>query len=214
MGAVAVVKYSIVVGFKYCRRFIWYEKCSCHTSYDNFPSNVHTRELQPLRHDICYNDVIFSVANALRSKFVFAIKLVLWYGFTVYHSVFIISLLSPGIYCTPSYHRGKSVWTDMTSLYAGSPMIQCKVVVPTSSPSSLEETGDSLDGSTCKKPRTQFTPKQLIYLEDRFAENDLPTFKDREDMARELNLTQMHLQVRCLVPLYSCSRIFLNIPLS
>ena len=78
-------------------------------------------------------------------------------------------------------------------------MIQCKVVVPTSSPSPLEEEiGDGLGGSTCKKPRTQFTPKQLIYLEDRFAHNMLPTIKDREDMARELDLTQMHIQVSCL----------------
>ena len=107
------------------------------------------------------------------------------------------TLLSLGIYCTPSYYRGP-VWADMNSLHAGSPMMQCKVVMPKSSLSSSEEIGDSLDGNTCKKPRTQFTPKQLMYLEDKFAEERFPTLKDREDMAKELDLTQMHIQVRYL----------------
>ena len=66
LRAVAVVKFSIwlqilkISGFKYRRRLNWHGKYSCSASYDNFLSNVYTREMQPLCiwHDICYDDII------------------------------------------------------------------------------------------------------------------------------------------------------------
>ena len=59
LRAVAVVKDIFSVSFEYYRRLIWYEKYSCSASYDNFPSKVHTRDMQLLRQDMCYDDVIF-----------------------------------------------------------------------------------------------------------------------------------------------------------
>lgn len=52
-----------------------------------------------------------------------------------------------------------------------------------------------------KKPRTQFTPKQLRHLEEKFLENQFPNAKDREAIANELDLTQQHIQVimKCIL---------------
>lgn len=46
-----------------------------------------------------------------------------------------------------------------------------------------------------KKSRTQFTPKQLFYLEEKFLENQFPNFKERVAISKELDLTQHHVQV-------------------
>ena len=48
---------------------------------------------------------------------------------------------------------------------------------------------------TTKKPRTQFTPKQLYYLEEKFEKNRFPNAKEREAIAKELDLTLNHIQV-------------------
>ena len=46
-----------------------------------------------------------------------------------------------------------------------------------------------------KKSRTQFTPRQLYYLEEKFLTNQFPTSKEREIISKELDLTQHHIQV-------------------
>ena len=46
-----------------------------------------------------------------------------------------------------------------------------------------------------KKSRTQFTPRQLFYLEEKFLENQFPSSKEREAISKELDLTQHHIQV-------------------
>ena len=79
LRAVAVVKDSIIVGFKYHRRLIsviWHEKYSCSASYDNFPSNVHSKEMHPLWHGMSYNDVIFSVLKYITFLFLRVSKII------------------------------------------------------------------------------------------------------------------------------------------
>lgn len=46
-----------------------------------------------------------------------------------------------------------------------------------------------------KKTRTQFTPKQILHLEEKFLENQFPSAREREAIANELNLTTQHIQV-------------------
>lgn len=51
-----------------------------------------------------------------------------------------------------------------------------------------------------KKPRTQYTPHQLLYLQERFLENHFPSIKAKENMAKELELKPYHVQVKPLAP--------------
>ena len=53
----------------------------------------------------------------------------------------------------------------------------------------------SQQDKSSKKPRTQFLPKQLYRLEEKFLENQFPNGKEREDIAKELELTPHHIQV-------------------
>ncbi|CAI8041317.1 Homeobox protein goosecoid-2, partial [Geodia barretti] len=60
--------------------------------------------------------------------------------------------------------------------------------------------GSSFEGgegaaASSKKPRTIFTPKQLLYLEEEFAKNQFPNMETRKKMAKTLDLTQQHIQV-------------------
>lgn len=57
--------------------------------------------------------------------------------------------------------------------------------------------GNGLDseGGTVKKPRTVFTPKQLLHLEEEFVKNQFPSMEQRKQIAKDLDLTQQHIQV-------------------
>lgn len=57
--------------------------------------------------------------------------------------------------------------------------------------------GSGLDseGGVVKKPRTVFTPKQLLHLEEEFAKNQFPSMEQRKQIAKDLDLTQQHIQV-------------------
>ena len=57
----------------------------------------------------------------------------------------------------------------------------------------------SYDGEigVSKKPRTVFSPKQLLYLEEEFLKNQFPNMEQRKKIAKTLDLTQQHIQV-CL----------------
>ncbi|XP_019864471.1 PREDICTED: homeobox protein ceh-8-like isoform X2 [Amphimedon queenslandica] len=74
--------------------------------------------------------------------------------------------------------------------------------VLTSASTSEESPGPSSCGSVTrkdilspKKTRTQFSPKQLVYLEECFLKNRFPSAKERESIAEELDLTTQHIQV-------------------
>ena len=57
--------------------------------------------------------------------------------------------------------------------------------------------GSSLDaeGGVAKKPRTVFTPKQLLHLEEQFVKTQFPNMEQRRKIAKDLDLTQQHIQV-------------------
>lgn len=69
--------------------------------------------------------------------------------------------------------------------------------------------GNGLDseGGSVKKPRTVFTPKQLLHLEEEFVKNQFPSMEQRKQIAKDLDLTQQHIQVRTSTNL--CSAQFL-----
>lgn len=46
-----------------------------------------------------------------------------------------------------------------------------------------------------KKSRTQFTPQQMLYLEEKYSECAFPKLEEREKMAKHLNLSQQVVQV-------------------
>ena len=54
---------------------------------------------------------------------------------------------------------------------------------------------DAPEGGVVKKPRTVFTPKQLLYLEEEFLKNQFPNMEQRRNIAKALDLTQQHIQV-------------------
>ena len=64
-----------------------------------------------------------------------------------------------------------------------------------SSTSNLVQSVSKQDFSTLKKSRTQFSPKQLLYLEERFIKNHFPSSKERSKIAKKLELTPQHIQV-------------------
>ena len=69
------------------------------------------------------------------------------------------------------------------------------------------------EGSVTKKPRTVFTPKQLLYLEEEFSGNQFPNMEQRKKIAKTLDLTQQHIQV-CVSPLCMLHlSAFLSFPL-
>ena len=53
------------------------------------------------------------------------------------------------------------------------------------------------EGGAIKKPRTVFAPKQLLHLEEEFVKNQFPNMEQRKQIAKDLDLTQQHIQV-CL----------------
>lgn len=55
--------------------------------------------------------------------------------------------------------------------------------------------GFEAEGGIAKKPRTVFTPKQLLHLEEEFLKNQFPNMEQRKRIAKELDLTQQHIQV-------------------
>ena len=57
--------------------------------------------------------------------------------------------------------------------------------------------GSGLDaeGGVAKKPRTVFTPKQLLHLEEEFVKTQFPNMEQRRKIAKDLDLTQQHIQV-------------------
>ena len=55
--------------------------------------------------------------------------------------------------------------------------------------------GFEADGGVVKKPRTVFTPKQLLHLEEEFLKNQFPNMDQRKQIAKDLDLTQQHIQV-------------------
>ena len=59
---------------------------------------------------------------------------------------------------------------------------------------------DTTEGSVTKKPRTVFSPKQLLYLEEEFLKNQFPNMEHRKKIAKHLDLTQQHIQVRVYSP--------------
>ena len=64
---------------------------------------------------------------------------------------------------------------------------------------------DSDNGSAIKKPRTVFTPKQLLHLEEEFVKNQFPNMEQRKQIAKDLDLTQQHIQVGvCVRLVYVC----------
>ncbi len=74
-----------------------------------------------------------------------------------------------------------------------------------SSPSSdLSDSSQDSSGGT-KNSRTQFSPSQLLHLEQSFSKNPLPTTKRREQIAKKLELSPKHIQV-CLLHSFSCLR--------
>ena len=54
------------------------------------------------------------------------------------------------------------------------------------------------DSSVLKKPRTVFTPKQLLHLEEEFVKNPFPNMEQRKLIAKDLDLTQQHIQVKTM----------------
>ena len=50
------------------------------------------------------------------------------------------------------------------------------------------------DSSSKKGKRTQFTPSQIYQLEQLFRENEFPGSKERERIAKELELSAKHIQ--------------------
>ena len=66
---------------------------------------------------------------------------------------------------------------------------------------------DSESGSALKKPRTVFSPKQLLHLEEEFVKNQFPNMEQRKQIAKDLDLTQQHIQVggHCLLAILSQS---------
>ena len=51
------------------------------------------------------------------------------------------------------------------------------------------------EGGVAKKPRTVFTPRQLLHLEEEFVKNQFPNMEQRKKIAKTLDLTQQHIQV-------------------
>ena len=50
--------------------------------------------------------------------------------------------------------------------------------------------------ATKSTKRTHFTPQQIYKLEQFFLKNQFPTAKDRENLAKELQLSAKHIQVK------------------
>ena len=66
-------------------------------------------------------------------------------------------------------------------------------------PVSSSSLQSSQQDKSSKKPRTQFLPKQLYRLEEKFLENQFPNGKEREDISKELELTPHHIQVIIII---------------
>lgn len=45
------------------------------------------------------------------------------------------------------------------------------------------------------KSRTMYSPHQVCFLEERFVEQDFPNKKQREDIAKKIEMTEHHVQV-------------------
>lgn len=68
-------------------------------------------------------------------------------------------------------------------------------VSSTCTPFSLVST-EMAEATGAKKSRTQFTPQQMLYLEEKYAECAFPKLEEREKIAEHLNLSQQVIQVR------------------
>lgn len=80
---------------------------------------------------------------------------------------------------------------------SGAQLYEMSQSIPIQGPSSSSGVLPSLSYQmeSSKKPRTQFTPKQLCHLEEIFEKNRFPNAKERGAIAKELNLTLNHIQV-------------------
>ena len=54
---------------------------------------------------------------------------------------------------------------------------------------------DAPEGGVVKKPRTVFTPKQLLHLEEEFLKNQFPNVEQTKKIAKALDLTQQCIKV-------------------
>lgn len=73
--------------------------------------------------------------------------------------------------------------------------VQCQSI---SLSSNTIESLDSLPSKynfPLKKARTQFSPKQVVHLEEMFSENQFPNARQRDEIAEKLDLSVQNVQV-------------------
>ena len=113
----------------------------------------------------------------------------------IIHSPF-ISFSLPG--AAPSFSSMKPALTTATMNHLhttiGLPTEIQRIHLPSTDPPESQE-----GWGVPKKHRTQFSPAQLLYLEETFSSNQFPILKERDRIATKLDLTLQHVQVGCLV---------------
>ena len=75
------------------------------------------------------------------------------------------------------------------------PLDSCYPLLPYGMAIAKGSSLEAPESSSVKKPRTVFTPKQLLHLEEEFLKNQFPNMEQRRQIAKALDLTQQHIQV-------------------